>query len=119
VEIALRFQERHPERCMTIRNEDLEADPDAGFARIFEFLGAKPDDGPAAFFGGRRINSSFQDGAVQPSDSDWSGWEPRVRQVFAEIAGPTLIRAGYASASELEAWAASGLIEPALEAQQD
>jgi hypothetical protein len=105
VERASRFGNAYPERCLAIRNEDLAADPEAGFTRIHVFLGVEPHGGPATSFGGRRINSSFRHGAPRPNDDDWDDWGVDLRQTFVEIAGPTFVRAGYASADGLEAWA--------------
>jgi Sulfotransferase family len=106
VESAWRFGDAHPERCLAIRNEDLSADLDGGFARIHAFLGVEPTDAPAVSFGGARINSSFRRGATRPSDTNWDDWAGELRRTFVEIAGRTLVRAGYASAGELETWAA-------------
>jgi hypothetical protein len=106
VERAWRFGAAHPDRCLGIRNEDLAGDPDAGFARIYDFLGVEPADASATSFGGPRINSSFRRGASRPSDVNWDDWGVDLRQAFVEIAGATLVRAGYTSASELEVWAA-------------
>ena len=97
-----------PTGASTIRNEDLAADPVAGFSRIQEFLGVAPDERPAAFFGKRRINSSFSEG---PSEPGWTEWTPELRRTFAAIAGAALIEAGYADADELEAWASSKPVE--------
>jgi hypothetical protein len=104
VERAWRFEDAHPDRCVTTRNEDLAADPDTGFAGIHAFLGVEPHDAPAASFGGTRINSSFRRGATRPNDANWDDWAADLRQAFVDIAGPTLVRAGYASADELQRW---------------
>jgi Sulfotransferase family len=104
------FGAAKPDRCLTIRNEDLAADAAAGFARIQEFLGLVQDDEPGAFFGKRRINSSFSEGSSEPG---WLDWAPEQRRTFAEIAGATLIEAGYADADELETWASSQPVESA------
>jgi hypothetical protein len=117
VETGRRFEAAHPERCLTIRNEDLAAEPDAGFARIHDFLGAGADDGPARFFAGARVNSSFPRSA-KSCDSPTADWHSERRQAFAEIAGAALVQAGYASPAELNGWAASGHLEPASEADR-
>ena len=108
VETALRFEQAHPQRCVTVRNEDLAAEPYAGFGRIHRFLGVAADDGPAEFFDTTRINSSFRRGFQPSSEPDWGDWDPDRRREFTEIAGATLVRAGCASGSELEMWADSG-----------
>ena len=106
VEVASRFGTAHPARYLAVRNEDLAADPEAGFARIHTFLGVRSDDGPARSFGGRRINSSFGRRGSQPHDRRQDDWTPARRRVFVDIAGDTLIGVGYASAGELEHWVA-------------
>jgi hypothetical protein len=113
VETGLSFDDAHPGRCLTIHNEELFADARSAFTRIHEFLDAPDDDGPAAMLESSRVNSSFRRDASRPSDEDWTDWDPEQRATFAEIAGPTLIRAGYADAAGLESWAASGLLGPA------
>lgn len=106
VDVACRFGTAHPARYLAVHNEELATDPEVGFARIHAFLGVGPDDGPARSFGGRRINSSFARGAAPPSNGSGDDWTPERRRVFVDIAGETLIRVGYASASELEHWVA-------------
>jgi hypothetical protein len=105
VEAAYRFGELHPERCLTIRNEHLAAEPHDGFAAIHAFLGVQPNEAPAAFFGRRRINSSFRISAEQPHEGGWEDWPVELREVFVDVAGPTLVREGYASTDELDRWA--------------
>jgi len=111
VEAGLHFAEANPARCVTVRHEQLADDPHATFARILEFLGASPHDGPAEFIAGSRINSSFQRDPSRPSDAEWSDWEPEQRETFARVAGPALVRAGFATAEELERWSTSGRLE--------
>lgn len=103
VETGLALEEAYPGRCLTVRNEDLAADPRGSFERVQTFLGLEPDAGPAGAFGGGRVNSSFQHRAQRPVD-DWEEWKPERRQEFAEIAGPTLLRTGYVSDEQLDAW---------------
>lgn len=110
VAIVARFEDAHPGRCLTIRNEDLVTDPHAALSRMLDFLDAAPDDGPADFLVTRRINSSFDDETGSPSETDWSGWTSDQRRTFARIAGPTLVAAGYGTREELEAWASSGMM---------
>ncbi len=60
VTAARAFCERQPGRGLTVKNEELVANPDAEFERILEFLQAAAATGPANFFRTSRINSSFQ-----------------------------------------------------------
>jgi hypothetical protein len=105
-----RFAAANPARCLTVKNEALAADPSAGFSRIQEFLGLTPDDRPGAFFGRRRINSSFSEDQSEPN---WADWAPELRRTFATIAGSALVETGFVEAGELEAWARSEPVESA------
>ena len=59
VDASMEFAGRHPARCLTVINEELAADPETGFRRIFEFIGAPYERGPVEFFGKYKVNSSF------------------------------------------------------------
>jgi len=86
VEAALSFAEKHPERCLTLMNEELSRDPDAGFRRLLEFIRVPYERGPIEFFATKRLNSSFP----QPSsrtDEPWLSWTGEQRDVFREEAG--------------------------------
>ena len=104
------FAAANPDRCLTVRNEELSMDAHAGFARVQEFLRLDHDDAPAAFFGKRRINSSFSEGG---SESGWAEWGPELRRTFATAAGPVLIGSGYLDQHELETWTKSQPVRPA------
>ena len=110
---GLDFADAHRNRCLTVHHEELAADPRGTFTRILEFLRVAPDERPAAFIAGSRINSSFQRDPSRPDDAEWSDWDAEQRETFAEIAGPTLLRAGYGSAEDLERWRASGRLDEA------
>jgi hypothetical protein len=107
VETALGFAAAHPQRCLTIRNEELATDPQGGFARIEAFLGIARHGGPAEAFAGPRVNSSFRRAPVRPGDGAWDDWPADNRRSFVEIAGPALVATGYATADELDAWVAA------------
>jgi hypothetical protein len=107
VETARRFEDGHRSRCLTVRNEDLAADPHATLARIHRFLGIADESGPASFLAGSRINSSFQ--GRGGGDAGWSEWRPGVRRQFADLAGRTLVRAGYVTEDGLRAWVETGV----------
>jgi hypothetical protein len=104
VEAALAFEAAHPSRCITVRNEELAADPEPGFATITGFLGLEPHPGPAKFFAKQRINSSWGKETVRPSDDDWSGWTRSRRKEFVAVAGDTMSRAGYGDGDLLREW---------------
>ncbi|MGH9135740.1 MAG: sulfotransferase family protein [Acidimicrobiales bacterium] len=94
VETALRFASAHPDRCLTIANEDLASDPAGGFDKVFAFLRLDADAGPAKAFAGPRVNSSFKRAPSRPPDG-WDDWDDEQRRVFMEVAGGTMARAGY------------------------
>jgi hypothetical protein len=104
VEVGLDFAAAHPTRCLTVRNEDLSADPQGGFATIVGFLDLEPHPGPASFFGKKRINSSWDKEPVRPGDDDWSEWTRSRRKEFMAIAGDTMTRAGYGDTEALGVW---------------
>lgn len=98
---ALGFGSRHPQRCLLVHNEQLASDPGAGFERIWGFLGLQADDGPARRFAGSPVASSFQ---AAPAAPGWEEWDGHLRETFADAAGDTLVRAGYVTTAELDAW---------------
>jgi Sulfotransferase family len=96
VERSLDFCARNPGRSLTVQNERLVTDTEAGFAEILEFLGVPPSDAPAAFFRDNRVNSSFPQHAA-PSNQlakPWEHWTPEQHAIFAEEAGETMHRSG-------------------------
>jgi hypothetical protein len=108
---AMGFQEAHPDRVVTIRNEDLVGDAPAGFRQIFEFLGVENHPGSAEFFARRRINSSFGPpgknvGAADTLTDPWSQWGVSRKQAFVQEASETMIRHGLARPEDfaLTAW---------------
>ena len=107
VRTALRFERSNPDRCVTLRNEELLADPRAALAPVLDFIGAEADDGPAAFLAESRVNSSFRGGDSQGRD-DVPEWPDELRRTFAEVAGPGMLAAGYWTDAELERWADAG-----------
>jgi hypothetical protein len=110
VEFALSFCERNPERCLTVRNEDLVEETAREFSRIYEFLGAKFNAYPIEFFKSSRVNSSFgplvwgsgertedRGRSIQRATAidAWRDWTPQQRKVFTKIAGDLIERLGY------------------------
>jgi hypothetical protein len=127
VEAGMRFERTAPERCVTVLLEELSEDPAAAFGQVLRFIQASPDEAPARFFAGNRINSSYQPESrrggrvpAAPADSGvtveagstlrpgpvpdpWTVWAPEQRAIFAEEAGPALVKYGYATEEELSA----------------
>jgi Sulfotransferase family len=113
VEFALAFCAAHPDRTLTVRNEELVANPEEEFAKVLTFLGAQQNGAPARFFRSSRINSSFEPlvwgtgkaGAEQAEQVDhhartraedaWQNWSAEQRAIFTEIAGDLMQRLGY------------------------
>jgi hypothetical protein len=104
---AVEYQAAHPDRCLTVCNEDLAADPAGGFRRLLALLGEADHSAPAACFADNRVNSSFaaadhDKGATARTLTDpWTGSDDGRRGVFARVAGPTLVALGMARAEEL------------------
>lgn len=102
-ERALNFAASMPSRCLTIRQEELAANPIEQFESILKFLGAPEQPTPAEFFAANRINSSYhpqsqrQGGALPPVSTPpnayqgptepWDAWTPEQRAVFTAEAG--------------------------------
>lgn len=107
VNAGLEFGVANPDRCLTVGNEELSADPVAGFERIHDFLNLRHHPGSAKFFGKQRINSSWVRDPSRPGDDDWEGWDRKLRKVFVKQAGQTMVRAGYESADSLNEWASA------------
>ncbi|MGI8825521.1 MAG: sulfotransferase family protein [Chloroflexota bacterium] len=105
VEAALDFSIHHPNRCLTVRYEELIADPEAGFRTIFQFVHVPHQRGPIDFFRSRRIQSSFPGTAIAtPEDrpDPWQEWTLSQKRVFMEEAGQTMLEAGLVSEAELQ-----------------
>ena len=105
VDTALNFGDSHPDRCLTVSNEGLSAEPDKGFLAIHDFLDLDPHPGSARFFSRQRINSSWKRDPTRPEDDDWEGWDRTRRLEFVDLAGATMIRAGLDTADALGNWA--------------
>jgi hypothetical protein len=102
---AMEFQSEHPDRCLTIRNEDLVRDPETGFRRIFAFLEVPDHPEAARFFASKRINSSFgppgkRIGAADTLTEPWGEWGVSRKQAFVDLAGPTMEAYGLAAPGE-------------------
>jgi len=103
---ATAFEAENPDRCITVRNEDLVQDPEPGFRRMLSFLGLPYDPATAAFFATNRINSSFGHnspgvGAVDTLTEPWTQWDEPHKRVFIDIAKETMVSYGIADADEL------------------
>ena len=107
VEASMDFCKKHPDRCMTVVNEELVADPENGFRRIFQFLRVPYEEATVNFFRSNRINSSLQSGSADPSraqrlSAPWNKWTLDQKRNFLEEAGATLIKYGLATTDELK-----------------
>lgn len=104
--VATEFETDHPDRCITVRNESLVADPETGFRRILAFLDLPYHAAPAEFFADNRLNSSFGPntkgvGAADTLTDPWSEWDESRKQTFRDIAGETMAAHGLATPAEL------------------
>lgn len=104
VEAGLDFSEAQPDRCLTVWNEKVSADPHEQFATILEFLDLRHHPGPGNFFEKKRIGSSFKLDPTRPDDDDWSAWDKKRRKEFVAVAAPTMARAGYGDHDAMKAW---------------
>jgi len=105
VEKALNFESSHPDRVKTIRNEEITEDPERSFREIFDFIKVPYEKGPDEFFRHNRINSSFAKSSTDPSVREkldpWQDWDAEQKRTFLELAGPTLVRSGFAKEGDL------------------
>lgn len=81
---VLRVLDRHPDRTLAVRLEDVETDPDAVLAAVQEFLGVETVEGLDA----GRQESSFPDRGRPELDPAELFWLNR-------LAGPRIVEAGY------------------------
>jgi Sulfotransferase family len=101
VDAGMNFCDESADRAMVVSYEDLVAAPEATFGAIHGFLGVADEEAPARFLASRRINSSFG-GTPRRSPSEiWDGWGEEQRRTFARIAGPTMLRFGFATRNEM------------------
>ena len=106
VNIAMTFAAKNPTRCLTVNHEDLIADPDHFFRRIFDFVDVPPEDGPTTFCRRNRINSSFPNTNAGQFVAEsvvkvWDSWSVEQRMTFLGEAGLALCKYGYAAPAEL------------------
>jgi hypothetical protein len=106
VDTAMSFCARHPDRGLTVVNEELLANPRAGFEKICDFLAIPFEERPAEYFRTHRHNSSFAsvtvaDLPVRPTPNPWAEWNENQRAIFLEEAGPAMLRHGLATPDEL------------------
>jgi hypothetical protein len=105
-EAAMLFTINFPDRCLMVRNEELEANPRAAFGQIFEFLDLPDEDGPTNYAQSTRLNSSFaaapkEISAVAIAPNPWHEWTPEQRSIFSEEAAPILAQCGYDHPTDL------------------
>lgn len=105
VEAAMDFGERNPDRCLTVVNEQLVANPTACFQEILRFLGAPEEEAPAEYFRTHRLNSSFR---PDPGDPDWvrrlsepwKQWTGEQSGLFWVEAGEAMVKYGLVAQPE-------------------
>ena len=106
VRAAMEFQRERPERCLTVRYEELVSNPEPGFRVLTRFLGEPYEHAPANFLRSNRIQSSFPDTSEDPSprgrSDPWEEWTPEQRRIFLEEDGPAMLEYGLISRDEME-----------------
>jgi hypothetical protein len=106
VDTAMDFCACNPTRGLTVVNEKLLANTQAGFVQICDFLTLPFEEAPAEYFRTHRHNSSFGRDTIGnlPVDSGpdpWLEWDENQQAIFLEEAGPTMLRHGLATVQEL------------------
>jgi hypothetical protein len=97
---AMEFQRNRPERCLTVRYQELVADPERIFGAIFQFLDVAPEIAPLDFFRSNRVQSSFPHSRGSRADP-WEEWSAEQRRTFLQEASETMLRCGLISEEEL------------------
>jgi hypothetical protein len=93
VRAATAFERSHPDRCLTVRHRELEADPAAEMTRVFRFLEVPFEERAVDFLHrGRRINSSFTPPGGCRADEyrrpdPLATWTDGQRATFLELCG--------------------------------
>jgi GT2 family glycosyltransferase len=95
VEPAMAFCDEHPDRAIVVRHEELVATPAEALANVHRFLGIADEAGPARLLAAKQINSSFAGKRRLSAAEIWDGWNEDERQVFGEVAGPSMVRCGF------------------------
>jgi hypothetical protein len=105
-EKLLDFRDRHTDRCLLFRYEDLAREPLTEAAKIFACLGEKfspsiieelPDRPPLSYVSGDHYSKALGKSVVDTQAEKWKEWDPSVHTRLARIAAPTLKRLGYES----------------------
>jgi Sulfotransferase family len=95
---GLAFCEKHPERALNVRLEELARNPGQAFEDVLSFLQATPSDAPGKYFHRHRFNSSFStsvivgDMAAEEPPDPWESWTAEQKALFNQIAGGTMSR---------------------------
>jgi hypothetical protein len=117
-ETSMNFAAHHPDRCLTLRNEELLSDTEDRFREIFRFLSLPYEQAPILCFRSTRMNSSFphldadKPPALQRRPDPWQEWSTEQKRIFVEEAGAALVKYGMAGADELAIPDANGAAEP-------
>jgi len=106
VTLGMQLASRYPERCLTVRNEELVAAPHEGFETISRFLRMPSEAEPEGFFRSAWLNTSFGECSNRPpSDHDlsqiWNTWTLDQKVVFLEEAGDAMLRQGFIGDEEM------------------
>jgi len=102
VEAAMEFAARQPERCITVRHEDLTEHPQSVLSDIYRFLEISYEETPVEHVRANRINSSFSNRPAGTPTDPWQEWTAEQRGTFLREAGPAMARYGLMHADELQ-----------------
>ncbi len=86
---ALDFEAAQPQRCLTVRHDQLTNDTRACLNRIYGFLGVSFEEEPVQFISRQRAHSSFLD------EGSRRQWKTEQSLVFKREAGTMMTRLGY------------------------
>ena len=89
VTAANNFTTRHPDRCLTVRQEQLVTDPESCLSAIYEFLGVSRERPPIDCIRNHRLHSSTfaTPGEESSTKKPWAAWCDDQKRIFAREAG--------------------------------
>ncbi|MGI8825508.1 MAG: sulfotransferase family protein [Chloroflexota bacterium] len=107
VDAVLAYETSHPDRCLTVRYEELVSNPEKAFDVIYRFVDVPNDRAPIDCLRARQINSSFHPDSMVPmealpSSNCWSTWPLQYKRIFLEEGGVAMLRYGMVSEAEMQ-----------------
>lgn len=97
---AIDFSEAYPARCLTVINEELVAEPTAGFQRILAFLNETFEEAPVSYFVSKQIHSSFPNQTRDFLEDPSQSWSAHQLELFHTETGDAMAAAQRARDAE-------------------